>query len=82
MERTIIMADRKGWIACVIREYGTGLFRSCVSPGDGTSLCLLTTPDESLAELTVDRFIEELEKESRMESRIQAGYLVINESFV
>ncbi len=79
------MADRKGWIACVIRQYGTGLFRSCISPGDGTSLCLLTTPDESLAELTVDRFIEELENdrlsmEYGMEYRLQAGSAVINES--
>lgn len=52
------MVHPTNWMACVIRQYGTGLFRSCVSLDGGTSLCLHSTPDESLAYEIINSFME------------------------
>lgn len=43
-------------IACVVRQYGTGLYRSCVSLNKGSTICLSTHDDEQSANETINRF--------------------------
>ncbi|MFN0112878.1 MAG: hypothetical protein ACKVZH_28800 [Blastocatellia bacterium] len=43
-------------IACVVRQYGTGQFRSCVSLNKGSAICLSTHDDEQSANETINRF--------------------------
>jgi len=43
-------------IACVVRQYGTGLYRSCVSVDKGSTICLSTHDDEQSAAETINRF--------------------------
>ncbi len=56
------MIEQSQSMACVIRQYGTGLFRSCVSLDGRTSLCLHSTPDERLAGEIISRFLEARER--------------------
>jgi hypothetical protein len=52
------MVHRNQIIACVVKQYGTGLYQSCVSLGKGNVICLSTHKDEESAEETVNRFLE------------------------
>lgn len=45
-------------IACVIRQYGTGLYRTCVSLERKSAICLSIHGDEASAAETIDRFWE------------------------
>lgn len=45
-------------IACVIKQYGTGLYRACVSLGEDAPVCLGTHQEETCAAALVDRFLE------------------------
>ena len=42
--------------ACIIRQYGTGLYRTCVSLAQNHSICLSTHSDEKSAIETIDQF--------------------------
>jgi hypothetical protein len=48
----------KELIACVIRQYGTGLYRTCVSLDRNSTICLSTHQDEASATETINRFLE------------------------
>ncbi len=50
------MFTRNQIIACVVRQYGTGLFRSCVSFNKGSTICLGTHDDEYSANETINKF--------------------------
>lgn len=52
------MVHRNQVIACVVKQYGTGLYRSCVSLGKENVICLSTHKDEESAAATVNRFLE------------------------
>jgi hypothetical protein len=52
------MVPRNKVIACVIRQYGTGLYRTCVSLDKNNTVCLSTHPDEASATETINRFLE------------------------
>jgi hypothetical protein len=52
------MAPRKELIACIIRQYGTGLYRTCVSLDLNSTICLSTHQDEASATETINRFLE------------------------
>lgn len=52
------MVHRNQVIACVVKQYGTGLYRSCVSLGKSNVICLSTHNDEESAAETVNRFLE------------------------
>ena len=56
------MVPRKPIIACVIRQYGTGLYRTCVSLDQGSTVCLSTHHDEASATETINRFLETYQK--------------------
>ena len=43
-------------IACVVRQYGTGQYRSCVSLNKGSTICLGTHDNEQSADETINRF--------------------------
>jgi hypothetical protein len=45
-------------LACVIKQYGTGLYRTCVSFDKGHTVFLSAHPDEEGATETIDRFEE------------------------
>ena len=45
-------------LACVIKQYGTGLYRACVSFDKGHTVFLSAHPDEESATETIDRFHE------------------------
>jgi len=45
-------------IACVIRQYGTGLYRAWVSLDRGHTVCLGGHQDEANATETINRFLE------------------------
>ncbi|HKX32262.1 MAG TPA: hypothetical protein VJ302_31535 [Blastocatellia bacterium] len=45
-------------IACVIRQYGTGLYRTCVSLERKSAICLSTHRDEESATETIEQFWE------------------------
>jgi hypothetical protein len=57
-ERKDPMVPRKKIIACVIRQYATGLYRSCVSLDENNSICLSTHQDEKSAIESINRFLE------------------------
>jgi hypothetical protein len=52
------MIPRNQLIACVIRQYGTGLYRACVSLEKNNAICLSTHQDEPSATEMVNRFLE------------------------
>jgi len=45
-------------LACVIKQYGTGLYRTCVSFDKGHAAFLSAHPDEESATETINRFQE------------------------
>lgn len=45
-------------LACVIKQYGTGLYRTCVSFDKGHTVFLSAHPDEESAFETINRFQE------------------------
>ena len=49
-------------IACVIRQYGTGLYRTCVSLERKSAICLSTHRDEESATETIEQFWETYRK--------------------
>ncbi len=52
------MAPRNQLIACVIRQYGTGLYQAWVSLDKSHTICLGTYQGEANATETIDRFLE------------------------
>jgi hypothetical protein len=52
------LKSRTQLFACVIRQYGTGLYRSCVHLDEGGAHCLGAYQDEASAYETVARFLE------------------------
>lgn len=57
------MAPRNQLIACVIRQYGTGLYRAWVSLDKGHTVCLGTYQDEVNATEMINRFLETYQEE-------------------
>jgi hypothetical protein len=45
-------------LACVIKQYGTGLYRTCVSFDKGHTAFMTAHPDEESATETINRFEE------------------------
>ena len=56
------MVPRNQFIACIIRQYGTGLYRTCVSLDQHNSICLSTHSDEKSATETINQFLDFHEK--------------------
>ena len=56
------MVPRSPLLACVIRQYGTGLYRTCVSLDSNNTICLSTHPDEASATAMINRFLEIYQK--------------------
>ena len=56
------MTIRNQIIACVVKQYGTGLYRSCVSLNKGSTICLSTHDDEQSANETISLFWEACQK--------------------
>jgi hypothetical protein len=52
------MIQRNPILACVIRQYGTGLYRACVSFNKGHTVFLSAHQDEESANETINRFHE------------------------
>lgn len=52
------MAPHDEIFACVIRQYGTGLFRSCILWQGKDTICLSEHMDERSANETLHRFLE------------------------
>jgi hypothetical protein len=52
------MAPHNDIFACVIRQYGTGLFRSCILWQGKDAICLSEHADERSANETLHRFLE------------------------
>ncbi len=52
------IVPRNQLIACVIRQYGTGLYRTCVSLDKNKTICLSTHQNEASATETINRFLE------------------------
>lgn len=52
------MKDQSKLFACVIKQYGTGLYRACVSLGENTMVYLGTHQNEAGAYDTMNRFLE------------------------
>ncbi len=52
------MPPRNQLIACVIRQYGAGLYRAWVSLDRGHTVCLGAYQDEANATETINRFLE------------------------
>ncbi len=50
------MVHRNQVFACVIKQYGTGLYRACVSLNKGHTIFLGAHPDEESADETISRF--------------------------
>jgi len=57
-ERSGRMAPRNQLIACVIRQYGTGLYRAWVSLDKSHTVCLGADQDEANATEMINRFLE------------------------
>jgi hypothetical protein len=57
-ERKNRMPTRSQLIACVIRQYGAGLYRAWVSLDKGHMICLGAYRDEADATETIDRFMD------------------------
>lgn len=56
------MFTRNQIIACVVRQYGTGLYRSWVSFNKDNTICLSTHHDEHGATETINLFWEACKK--------------------
>ena len=52
------MIPRNQLIACVIRQYGTGLYRACVSLDKFNAICLSTYQDEASATQMINCFLD------------------------
>ncbi|HKQ77613.1 MAG TPA: hypothetical protein VJ810_28215 [Blastocatellia bacterium] len=52
------MIERNPILACVIRQYGTGIYRACVSFNKGHTVFLSSHQDEESANETINRFQE------------------------
>jgi hypothetical protein len=52
------MEPRSQLVACVIRQYGAGLYRAWVSLDKGHTVCLGAYQDEANATETIDHFWE------------------------
>lgn len=52
------MISRNRFLACIIRQYGTGLYRACVSLDKNSAICLSTYQDEASAMEMINRFLE------------------------
>jgi hypothetical protein len=52
------MPARNQLIACVIRQYGAGMYRAWVSLEKGHMICLGEYQDEADATVTIDRFMD------------------------
>ena len=52
------MVPRNPILACVIKQYGTGVYRACVSLNKGHTVFLSSHQDEEGANETVSRFQE------------------------
>lgn len=52
------MVPRNSILACVIKQYGTGVYRACVSLNKGHTVFLSSHQDEEDANETVNRFQE------------------------
>ena len=52
------MIPRNQLIACVIRQYGTGLYRAWVSLDRGNTICLCAHQDETSTTELINRFLE------------------------
>jgi len=52
------MEPRKELIACVVRHYTSGLYRTCVSLDKENMICLGTHQDEASATETINQFME------------------------
>ena len=52
------MFQRNPILACVIRQYGTGLYQACVSFNKGHTVFLSSHQDEESANETISRFQE------------------------
>jgi hypothetical protein len=52
------MEPRKELIACVVRQYTSGLYRTCVSLDRNNTVCLGTHQDEASATKTINQFLE------------------------
>lgn len=52
------MEPRKELIACVVRQYNSGLYRTCVSLDRSNTICLGTHKDEASATETINQFLE------------------------
>ena len=52
------MFNRNPILACVIRQYGTGLYQACVSFNKGHTVFLSAHHDEDSANETINRFQE------------------------
>jgi hypothetical protein len=61
-KRKDAIGSRKDLIACVIRQYGTGLYRTCVSLDKKSTICLSTHQDEASATEMINRFLEAYRK--------------------
>jgi len=57
-ERKDCMPTRNQLIACVIRQYGAGLYRAWVSLDKGHMVCLGAYQNEAEATETIDRFLD------------------------
>jgi hypothetical protein len=57
-ERKDGMPSRNRLIACVIRQYGAGMYRAWVSLNKGHMVCLGAYQDEAEATETIDRFMD------------------------
>src|SRR5687767_1859579 len=57
-ERKDRMPSRNQLIACVIRQYGAGMYRAWVSLDKGHTVCLGAYQDEAAATETIDRFMD------------------------
>jgi len=57
-ERKGCMILRNQLIACVIRQYGTGLYQAWVSLDRSNTICLGAPQDEASATELINRFLE------------------------
>ncbi len=56
-------------IACVVKQYGTGRYRSCVSLNKGNTICLGTHDNEQSATETINQFWQFWEECPKGENR-------------
>lgn len=63
------MKSRTQLFTCVIRQYGTGLYRSCVHLDESGTICLGAYQDEASATRTIARFLEGIETLPQTDAR-------------